>query len=216
MQEIHTVLQSKKGIHILDIGCGKNLGLLKLLSNRYPDNFYVGCDVTSDVHTGKPDIEYYKSDFNCPTPFQDNQFDLIIAGEIIEHLYDTDNAFKELHRIGKNNCTIIITTPNLSSFIDRILLLLGFLPSSMEVSYCDRSFGRKALIKKNSPAVGHIRAFTWASLRDMALHYDFKIRKHIGCYHHTFLINKLIPYLIPRLSQQQLIVLNNNRKARNK
>lgn len=64
----------------------------------------------------------------CPMP--DNTYDLLIAGEIIEHLIDTDHFAEEVRRILKPNAYLILSTPNLASWYNRIRLLRGRVPTS--------------------------------------------------------------------------------------
>jgi 2-polyprenyl-3-methyl-5-hydroxy-6-metoxy-1,4-benzoquinol methylase len=63
----------------------------------------------------------------CPMP--DNTYDVLIAGEIIEHLVDTDHFATEVHRILKPGAYVILSTPNLASWYNRIRLLRGLVPT---------------------------------------------------------------------------------------
>jgi 2-polyprenyl-3-methyl-5-hydroxy-6-metoxy-1,4-benzoquinol methylase len=60
----------------------------------------------------------------------DSTYDLIIAGEIIEHLIDTDHFAVELHRVLKPGGFLILSTPNLASWYSRLRLLRGRVPRS--------------------------------------------------------------------------------------
>lgn len=64
----------------------------------------------------------------CPMP--DNTYDIVIAGEVVEHLFDTDKFAIEIYRILKPGGTLIISTPNLSSWYNRLRLLRGKAPRS--------------------------------------------------------------------------------------
>ncbi len=63
----------------------------------------------------------------CPMP--DNTYDLLIAGEIIEHLVDTDHFAREAHRVLKSGGHLIISTPNLASWYNRVRLVRGLVPA---------------------------------------------------------------------------------------
>jgi len=53
---------------------------------------------------------------------------VIIASEVIEHVFDTDFFIEEMKRILKSNGRIIITTPNMHSATNRLLFLVGKFP----------------------------------------------------------------------------------------
>jgi 2-polyprenyl-3-methyl-5-hydroxy-6-metoxy-1,4-benzoquinol methylase len=61
-------------------------------------------------------------------PVENERYDVIIASEIIEHVFDTDFFIEELKRILKPNGRIIITTLNMHSAINRLLFLIGKFP----------------------------------------------------------------------------------------
>ncbi len=50
-----------------------------------------------------------------PSPFRKNQFKVIIAEHIIEHLDNIPKVFEELHRISINGAQIFILSPHFSS-----------------------------------------------------------------------------------------------------
>lgn len=64
---------------------------------------------------------------HCPMP--DNTYDLLIAGEIIEHLVDTDHFAEEALRVLKPGGHLILSTPNLASWYNRVRLLRGLVPA---------------------------------------------------------------------------------------
>ena len=61
-------------------------------------------------------------------PVKNERYDVIIASEIIEHVFDTDFFIEELKRILKPNGRIIITTPNMHFAANRLLFLMGKFP----------------------------------------------------------------------------------------
>lgn len=89
-------------------------------------------------------------------------FDYVFAGEIIEHLYDTDFFLEEIKRVLKPNGILIITTPNFLSFGRRIYYLFG------KGIFMEQSF---TLPEK---AAGHIRYYTFDSLKELARMHNFE------------------------------------------
>jgi len=45
-------------------------------------------------------------------PFREHVFDAIVATEILEHVINDDLAVKEMHRVSREKCKLLITTPN--------------------------------------------------------------------------------------------------------
>lgn len=98
-------------------------------------------------------------------PFDDKSFDFIFAGEVIEHLIDTDGFLEEVFRCLKPGGRAIITTPNLASFENRLRLLFGFYPLWVDYSL---------------EGSGHVRAYTPAVLKKQLIAHGFFIDKHLG------------------------------------
>lgn len=98
-------------------------------------------------------------------PFSDAAFDLVFAGEVIEHLVDTDGFLSEVARVTRPNGHVLITTPNLASFENRLRLVLGMYPNWLNY---------------NLQGSGHVRGYTPRILkRQMAAH-RLSVIKHIG------------------------------------
>ena len=94
---------------ILDLGC-YNQDLRKYI----PDNLeYTGIDIA-----GKPDI-YLNFDKIDKLPFNDNQFDISVCADVLEHLENIHLIFDELCRVSAKY--IIITLPNTYASIPEIL-----------------------------------------------------------------------------------------------
>jgi ubiquinone/menaquinone biosynthesis C-methylase UbiE len=98
-------------------------------------------------------------------PFEDQSFDLIFAGEVIEHLVDTDKFLSELRRCVRTDGWVLITTPNLVSFENRLRILLGIYP--IWVNY-------------NLAGSGHVRAYTPRTLRCQLREHGFRVILHRG------------------------------------
>lgn len=100
-------------------------------------------------------------------PFKNDYFDFVYAGEVIEHLWNPDFAIREMHRVTKTGGTILLTTPNLASWYNRLLLLIGLMPINVEVS-SEIILGRRfKFLGNGSPPVGHIRVYTKEALKEL-------------------------------------------------
>ena len=172
----------KKNIAI--IGCGywgKNL-----VRNFYELNsLYAICDV---------DEKKLKSFQGKYIPLKDNSIDTIFCLESFEHIMDSRTLIDEIYRILKDDGYLIIGTPNLASWFNRILLLLGIQPIATELSFkysqCGRGFLKK--FRKVDSISGHIRIMTLNGLMDLLYYHDFKIIKAKG--EHYGALNEIKKY----------------------
>jgi len=99
-------------------------------------------------------------DLEKPLKIKPNTTDLVIALEIIEHLYDTDQFLSEIHRILKPKGTLILSTPNLASLPNRLRLLFGGYPKYLEFSRA---------------GAGHIHLYTLPVLKSQLLNTKYLI-----------------------------------------
>ena len=70
--------------------------------------------------------DYVKKGDIRTTPFQNDDFDVILCLDVLEHLpfLDQDAALKEIHRIVKKDGIALLALPNLAHFISRISFIL--------------------------------------------------------------------------------------------
>ena len=64
-------------------------------------------------------------DFNNKFPFADETFDVVVATEVIEHLYNPEGAVKEIYRILRKDGMLIGSVPNEYHLRKRIEILFG-------------------------------------------------------------------------------------------
>jgi len=83
---------------ILDVGCGNN----KIKGA-------IGIDKSSDTQA---DIIHDLNKF--PYPFNNDEFDMVICNDILEHLDDIVTVMEEIHRISKPNAMVKIRVPHFS------------------------------------------------------------------------------------------------------
>ncbi len=152
-------LEIKNKIKILDIGCSKGFMAENLMSYNF--EFY-GIDINKeDVKFAK---KYYKKikiiDIdNENLPYKNNFFDIIIMGDIIEHLKEPLKALKNIKNLLKRNGIIIISTPNIANIYIRFNLLCG------NFEYTDRGILDKT----------HLRFFTLKTFRQLVKESHLKI-----------------------------------------
>ena len=169
-------LLSKENDHkikkkILDIGCGDGSFIKKF--EKCCEVF--GVDVSSRaVKIAKEaGITAYEVDVSREKlPFESEYFDIVYMGDVLEHLVNPDFAIHEVARTLKSNGSLVLSTPNLASWLNRLLLLLGIQPLFSEVSTL-RNFGKFG--RPDSFPVGHLRLFTYEALRVFLRFHRFKI-----------------------------------------
>ena len=154
---------------ILDVGCGD--GSLSAMLARSSDQI-AGIEVSMDacriarsrgVGVTRADVENYAF------PFQPESFDVVVAGEVIEHMTDPDEFLQEVARVLKPHGYCILTTPNLASWYNRLLLLLGYQPHHTDVSFWHNVGKLWPLV---DGASGHLRVFTLRALKELlAIHH---------------------------------------------
>ena len=118
---------SPKG-RLLDVGCSTGEWALFWKNDGWES---YGIDVNKEniSQAEKKGIITKLCDLNSQQiPFADGYFDVIIAGEVIEHLVDTDRFVRDLFRCLKVGGYLLITTPNLVSLENRLRILFGFYP----------------------------------------------------------------------------------------
>jgi len=104
-------------------------------------------------------------------PLNDSSADLVLVIEVLEHLLDPDHLLSEIKRILSPKGIAIITTPNLAWWPNIFMLATGHQPIFTEVST------RKVYGRRGRNVVGHLRIYTFLSLREMLLDFGFKILK---------------------------------------
>ena len=167
---------------VLDIGCGRGT-LLQSLREGRPDTSFTGIELSDEpIAIAKASgLRVLKHDLAEGLPFPDETFDLVIFGEVIEHLFDPDAALDEIYRVLKPKGRCIVTTPNLACWINRILLLSGIQPIFTETS-ARKKYGRGLTVfgQNSTAVVGHIRVMTKTALVEMLKDRHYLVSKVIG------------------------------------
>lgn len=116
---------------VLDVGCyrGSNARYLK---GKYEDILYVGLEI-DPVAISKIDPcvdEVVESDLDSFTSalLAPRIFDLVILGDVIEHLKDPGSLLKELKKVTHAGSTVLISIPNVQYYETFLMLLIGRFP----------------------------------------------------------------------------------------
>ena len=118
---------------ICDLGSGKK-GTTQNI--KYKKRITIDIDKTNNPHI--------IHDLTKGIPLSDKSVDIIVAGEILEHIYNSKKFINEIKRILKNDGYIILSCPNICSLKYRIAFLLGKIPAhaaKADLTYKDNRLG---------------------------------------------------------------------------
>ncbi len=154
-----------KGLKVLDVGCyvGDMVSQIEKIGFKG-----YGIDVFKEnilkAKKNYPLATFKVADLNSDKlPFGDNYFDIIWAGDIIEHVYNTINMFSQFNRILKKGGLLVCSTP----YHGKLKMIA--------VALVD--------IKRHfHPEHPHVRYYTNKSLRMILHKYGFEIvkEKYLG------------------------------------
>jgi SAM-dependent methyltransferase len=175
---------------IADLGTGDGL-ISKELRGLIPD-----ADITC-VEVYPPHVaaaraagfSVLESDLNGAFNLPESSFDLVVANQVIEHLYDTDNFLRECRLALKKNGGLVISTENCASWHNVGALVLGWQPFSLtNVSSVRGGIGNPlALLRGGAGApfpMQHHRLFSLRGLTELLEAHGFKVQRKLGAGYH--------------------------------
>lgn len=128
--------------------------------------------IAGDINSEKP--EYVQTDMEKKLPFSDQEFDVVISAEGIEHVFSPYHLFSELARVLKPGGILIITTPNLQNLITRWQFLCCGYPYQFDpfnkIPLADGVMGDK----------GHISPVSYMQLRYFAESHGLTTHRPMG------------------------------------
>lgn len=149
---------------ILDVGSGQGDLIRHLVDEK--NCKVIGIDKNVKTISSK-NIEFLSCDLNKELPNLDYlKFDYILFLDVIEHLENPEDFLKKLYEKTSENekIEIVISTPNISFFIIRFMLLFGFF-----------NYGKRGILDKT-----HTRLFTFQSFKKLIEDSNYTIIKTIG------------------------------------
>jgi 2-polyprenyl-3-methyl-5-hydroxy-6-metoxy-1,4-benzoquinol methylase len=157
-------LKRFKTSRVLDVGC--QLGDSSWLITQLGHNVY-GIEIDKQcVEAAKikyPMLNIQWGDCEDRIPFEDKYFDIVWAGDVIEHIRFTDVFINEINRVLKVSGLFVLTTPMHNKIKNLLIALAGF-------------------EKHYNPEFSHYRFYTKKSLKNVLEIRGFNIRliKYIG------------------------------------
>ena len=166
------LFEGKEYKNILDVGA--TAYTVDFLKKHFPSSFITGINIeikdknTSEIFFGNAE----------QLPFKDNSFDLIFTQETLEHVLFPDKFIAEAKRVLKSGGDIILDTPNLNTWSNRILILLGYPPTNY-TPYPYKTPGVPRFLG-TSAIWDHPRVFPFRSLKELFNSNGFKLKKITG------------------------------------
>jgi SAM-dependent methyltransferase len=161
---------------VLDVGCGNGI-FLERIRRHLPNAQLSGIDYSQYQveHSAHPSLHLKQADLTKGIPFGDAVFDVVYAAEIIEHLLDPDLLLSEIHRVLRPSGTLVLSTPNLCAWYNRVLFVLGVQPLFVESSTRSSAIGSGWMrrFKLGTTPVGHVRIFNLDAIRDLLVSCGF-------------------------------------------
>lgn len=147
-------LEFISGGKVLDLGCGDGL-FMSMLKEKGVD--CVGVDISPQAVNSCLEKGLNARLCNIESddlPFDDDEFDVVVLLDNLEHLFYPDALIKKAKRVGRQ---IVISVPNFNSFPARIQVLLGGVPEN------------------NRPNKGHVYWFNYNVLKNILKDSNLKI-----------------------------------------
>lgn len=104
------------GKRALDIGC-QGGHQIALLTNFYEE--LIGVDIAdySEMWRDFPSVIFKIHDIDSEQlPYPENHFDLVLATNVLEHVFDVFGFLDEAHRVLRPGGILLISVPNISHF----------------------------------------------------------------------------------------------------
>jgi SAM-dependent methyltransferase len=144
------------GARILDLGLSRGLFLERF--RRYPGVELGGIEIDPQEAElarvrGLDPVAHFINVFDghrlvARLPFDDDSTDVVLAGEIVEHIVDTESFLREIRRVLRPGGATVLSTPNILWWKHRLALLGGRYPDALDYR------------TRYGDDFGHVRIFT--------------------------------------------------------
>jgi 2-polyprenyl-3-methyl-5-hydroxy-6-metoxy-1,4-benzoquinol methylase len=164
------------GKRIIDLGLSR--GLLLERFRRYAGAELAGIEIDPSemeraLERGFEPVRHHVNVFDgtrmvATLPFEDESADVVLAGEILEHVVDTESFLREIHRVLAPGGAIVLSTPNILWWKYRVKLLAGRYPDALEYR------------TRHGDDFGHVRVFAPGPLRELLEETGFRNIRVVG------------------------------------
>lgn len=156
---LSSIVPLKEG-KLLDVGCNDGNWTIALGKKMQTDQLY-GIEIV-DREAKKAQglgIQVKTGDIVNGLPYDNDEFDLVHANQIIEHVSDVDLFAREIYRVLKPGGLLILSTENASSWHNIFALVLGWQMFSLSnMSDLQLGVGNPCALHRNEH--GHQKSWT--------------------------------------------------------
>jgi ubiquinone/menaquinone biosynthesis C-methylase UbiE len=193
LKELKRLLGNKNGIRILDIGVGDGY----MYKDFVKEQNIFGVDISEQLV--KKAMENGITATACDVeregiPFPDKHFDIVVTGETIEHVVNSDFFLAEINRVTKNDGSLVVTYPNINTPLSWFMMMFFDLPPMYSARF-------------RSP---HVRDWTKRTMSFALEQFGYNVKKLQGA---SFFLPGLgmftflnMARFLPRLSNQVVVV----------
>lgn len=178
------MLDVKPGYNYLEVGVGTGRFMVDLIKslNHKPTRICAS-DLENNVQPFVSSlitpVEFSKINLgSAPLPYADGTFDLIICNHVLEHIFETEAAMRELRRVLSKDGTCVVSVPNIANWWSRFTFLLyGEQPLGLDTGTEAVTDGLTPFLRSRFSGFkpsGHVRGFTPRGLRDLSERCGFK------------------------------------------
>jgi SAM-dependent methyltransferase len=193
----HRASAGSRALGVLDIGCGRNPVLARHVD---PMDEYCGCDIAAP----EAEIECFErvnlNEESLADAFSGRQFDVVFCGEVIEHVFNPDALLDDIRALMTPQSLLVLSTPNLAYWANRVLLLFGISPLFVENSARVKLGRRSRVFGQGNETQGHIRLFTYRAMRELLSMQGFDLLRVHAVPVWNFRVDRLVCRLSPSLA----------------
>lgn len=192
-------------LRILDVGCGTNPALARFVTagdTYHGVDFYETPEARLDAYTS---LDLNSTRLTDALPGA--SFDVVYCGELIEHLFNPDALLREIRQLLSDDGILVLSTPNLGYWVNRLLLLVGISPLYLENS-AEVKLGRRLVrLGQGNHTEGHIRLFTYRALLEFVARAGFNVVSVTPTYTWNFPIDRVVARVSRSLAPTNVLVL---------